>query len=70
MTKEKIVSREDLINLFRSDKIEDTKQGWLMDGYIIDIIALHNIEPKYLQDITRAENYKIVKKLPISYYKA
>ncbi|MGE4457069.1 MAG: hypothetical protein AB7E13_09035 [Arcobacteraceae bacterium] len=66
---EQIIARDELINLFKKNKIQDTKYGWVMDKHIIEIIALHSIEPKYLQDITRAENYKIVKKTPISYYK-
>lgn len=68
LLKEQIIAREELINLFKKNKIQDTKYGWVMDKHIIEIIALHNIEPKYLQDITKAENYKIVKKTPVSYY--
>jgi len=59
--KEQIIARDELINLFKKNKIQDTKYGWVMDKHIIDIIVLHSIEPKYPQDITRAENYKIIK---------
>ena len=31
----------------------------IMDGVQVDIIAFHNIEPKFLQDITRAD-FKIL----------
>lgn len=70
LLKEQILPREELINLFKKEKIQDTKYGWVMNGYIIEIIALHNVEPKYLQDITKADTYKLVKKTPLSYYKA
>jgi len=62
---EKVISRLELIDLFKKDKIQDTDQGWIMDNNIIDIIAIHSIEPKYLQDITRADFYKLVKKYPL-----
>lgn len=57
---ELILSREELIKLFESEKIVDTGKAWIMDGVQVDIIALHNIEPKFLQDITRADFYKII----------
>lgn len=57
---ELILTREELIKLFESEKIVDTGKAWIMDGVQVDIIALHNIEPKFLQDITRADFYKII----------
>ena len=57
---ELILTREELIKLFESEKIVDTGKAWIMDGIQVDIIALHNIEPKFLQDITRADFYKII----------
>lgn len=62
---EQIISRVELVELFRQNKIEDTPSGWLMDKFIIEIFALHAIEPKYLQDITKADYYKIVKKVRV-----
>lgn len=57
---ELIVSKEELIQLFEDQKIEDTGRGWLMDGKFIDIIALHDIEPKFLQDVANAKFYKLI----------
>jgi hypothetical protein len=57
---ELIVSKEELIQLFESQIIEDTGRGWLMEGKVVDIIALHDIEPKFLQDVTNAKFYKLI----------
>lgn len=57
---ELIVSKEELIQLFEDQKIEDTGRGWLMDGKFIDIIALHDVEPKFLQDVSNAKFYKLI----------
>lgn len=59
---EKILSKEELIKLFVDEIIIDTGKAWLMDGKEIEIIALHDIEPKYLQDVTNAKSYKIIPK--------
>jgi hypothetical protein len=57
---ELIVSKEELIQLFESQVIEDTGRAWLMDGKVIEIVALHDIEPRFLQDITNAKFYKLI----------
>lgn len=57
---ELIISKEELIKLFETQKIEDTGKQWLMEGKVIDIIALHDIEPKFLQDVTNAKFYKLI----------
>lgn len=57
---ELIISKEELIQLFESQKIEDTGRGWLMEGKAVEIIALHEIEPKFLQDVTNAKFYKLI----------
>lgn len=57
---EQIVSIEELIQLFENQIIEDTGRGWLKDGKVVDIIALHDIEPKFLQDVTNAKFYKLI----------
>ena len=57
-----IVSKEELIELFEKEKIIDTGKGWYMDDSFIDIIALHEVEPKFLQDLANAKFYKIIKK--------
>lgn len=59
---ELIVSKGELIELFENQKIEDTGRGWLMEGKLIDIVALHEVEPKFLQDVTNAKFYKLVVK--------
>lgn len=56
---ELIISKEELAKLFDEGLIEDTGKGWLIDGFPIQIIALHDIEPKFLQDIANANFYKI-----------
>lgn len=55
-----VVSKDELVKLFEEEKILDTGKGWVMDGSLVKIIALHEIEPKFLQDITNAKSYKIV----------
>ena len=57
---ELIISKEELIQLFETQKIEDTGKQWLMEGKVIDIIALHDIEPKFLQDVSNAKFYKLI----------
>lgn len=57
---EQIVSKEELIQLFENQIIEDTGRGWLKDGKVVDIIALHDIEAKFLQDVTNAKFYKLI----------
>ena len=52
---ELIVSKEELIQLFENQIIEDTGRGWYMKGKVVEIIALHDIEPKFLQDVTTAK---------------
>ena len=54
-----IISKEELIQMFHGEKIIDSGRGWIMDGKEIEIIALHEIDPKYLQDVTNAKFYKI-----------
>jgi hypothetical protein len=58
--KEQVVSKEELIQLFENQIIEDTGRGWYMKGKVVEIIALHDIEPKFLQDVTNAKFYKLI----------
>ena len=60
---ELIISKEELIQLFETQKIEDTGRGWLIDGKALEIIALHDIEPKFLQDVSNAKFYKLIIKV-------
>lgn len=57
---EPIIPKEELIEMFENQKIEDTGRGWLMDGKVIDIIALHDVDPKFLQDVSNAKFYKLI----------
>ncbi len=57
---ELIIPKEELIEMFENQKIEDTGRGWLMDGEVIDIIALHDVDPKFLQDVSNAKFYKLI----------
>lgn len=57
---ELIVSKEDLIKMFDTQEVIDTGKGWLMGDKEIEIIALHDVDPKFLQDITNAKFYKLI----------
>jgi hypothetical protein len=60
ISNEIIVSREELIQLFEDDLILDTHDGWLFDNMIIEIVALHEQEVKYLHDVTKTDFYKLI----------
>jgi len=57
-----IVSKEELIDKFENQEITDTGRGWMMGDEEIEIIALHDVDPKFLQDITNAKFYKLIPK--------
>lgn len=59
---ELILSKQDLVKLFKEETLKDTGKSWLYNDKRVDIIALHKIEPKFLQDLTKAEFFKIVPK--------
>ncbi len=59
---EKILTKEELIELFENGEIRDTGKGWFLEDQEIEIIALHDVDPKFLQDIANAKNYKILYK--------
>jgi len=62
--KEILVSKDELIELFIKEDIRDTLDGWLYkDKILINIIALHDKDPKYIYNVTNAHYYKI---LPIN----
>ena len=56
---ELVVAKEELVEMFADERIVDSGRGWVMDGTEVDIIALHDIDPKFLQDVTNAKLYKI-----------
>ena len=53
------VAKEELVEMFDSGRIVDSGRGWIMDDKEVEIIALHEIDPKFLQDVTNAKLYKI-----------
>ena len=57
-----IVSKEELIEMFNEHKVKDTGKGWMMGEHEIEIVALHDVDPKFLQDITNAKFYKLIPK--------
>jgi hypothetical protein len=57
---ELIISKEELVQFFENQRIVDTGRNWLMEGKVIEIIALHDIEPKFLQDVSNAKFYKLI----------
>lgn len=57
-----IVAKEELIMMFEDEKIVDSGKGWMMGDNEVEIIALHDVDPKFLQDITNAKFYKIIVK--------
>ena len=60
MHEEQIVSKDELVELFDNGTIKDTGNGWFMDGNEVQIIALHEVDPKFLQDVTNAKFYKLI----------
>lgn len=62
MEKEFIVTNDELKEMFIKKEMVDTGKGWIYKGKKVDIAAIHTVEPKYLLDIARAENYKIIYK--------
>ena len=59
---ELIVTKDELVEMFETEKLKDTGNSWLMDGKEVDIIALHDVDPKFLQDISNAKFYKLISK--------
>jgi hypothetical protein len=58
---EQIVSKDELVEMFSLGVLEDNEQkGWLLYGEEVQIIALHEVDPKYVQDVTNAHYYKLV----------
>jgi len=57
---EQIVSKNDMVEMFSLGVLEDNDKGWLLYGQEIQIIALHETDPKYMHDVTNAEYYKLV----------
>jgi hypothetical protein len=56
------ITKEQLIEMFSFGELKDDNKGWLFHDTPIDIIAIHEIDPKYISDITNAQYYKLVEK--------
>ena len=55
-----IITKDELVDMFIEGVIKDDKDGWLYeDDTLVNIIALHDKDPKYVYDVTDAEHYKI-----------
>ena len=57
-----VITKEQLIEMFAHGELKDDNNGWLLNGMPIDIIALHDEDPKYVYDVTNAAHYKLVAK--------
>ncbi|MEA3288938.1 MAG: hypothetical protein U9Q04_02055 [Campylobacterota bacterium] len=58
---EQIVSKDELVEMFSLGVLEDHEnKGWLLYGQEVQIIALHEQDPKYIRDVTNASFYKLV----------
>jgi hypothetical protein len=57
---EQVVSKDDIVEMFSLGVLEDNEKGWLLYGQEIQIIALHETDPKYMNDVTNAEFYKLL----------
>ena len=53
------VSKEELHILFETKELKDTNKGWYYKDQEVEIVAIHNIEVRYLQDMMTADFYKI-----------
>ncbi len=57
---ELILLKDELSELFLTNKIQETKLGWTMDNKRIDIIAVHLEDIKYIKNLHQSDKYKIV----------
>lgn len=53
------VTKEELHEMFEKKEILDTTKGWYYKNQEVEIIAIHNIEKRYLQDMMNADFYRI-----------
>ncbi len=57
--KDIIVTKEELAKMFIKNEIVDTNNGWSYKNKKIEIIAIHEKEPKYLLDLAKSDKYKL-----------
>jgi len=53
------VSKEELHKMFEKKEILDTNKGWFYKNQEVEIIAIHTIEKRYLQDMMNSDFYRI-----------
>lgn len=63
MMKEFTISKEELKKLFKEKKLLDTNNGWYYNDIEIEIIAIHDKDVKYIENLFNANYYKIREKL-------
>ncbi len=59
---ELIVSNDELKEMFEKKEMIDTGKGWFYKKKEIIISAIHEVEPKYLLDKARSQQYRITEK--------
>ncbi len=57
-----IITKDDLVRMFESKELQDDNYGWLLNGLHVEIVAIHESDPKYIHDVTNAQYYKIIQK--------
>ena len=53
------VTKEELHKMFEKKELLDTNKGWYYKNKEVEIIAIHNIEKRYIQDMMNADTYRI-----------
>ena len=55
-----VVTKEEIDSMFLDGIIKESDIGWIYkDKYLIDIIAIHDTEIKYVNDIANTNTYKL-----------
>jgi len=57
-----IVTKNQLVEMFEHEELKDDIDGWILHGIKIEIVAMHELDPKYIPNITDAEHYKLIPK--------
>jgi predicted metal-dependent RNase len=60
---ELIITKDELVVMFENQELKDELDGWFLNGMPIEIIAIHDTDPKYIQNVTSANYYKLVPKI-------
>ena len=59
---ELVITKDELVIMFESGELKDDLEGWLFNDMPVEIIAIHDTDPKYIQNITNAQYYKLILK--------